>query len=69
MKKAKTWYAAMRDLDDSDWGTGSYNKREAAKMVRKLRREGYPEAFIEIVEVVDEFNSLSVGRIHDVRYL
>lgn len=68
MKKAKTWYAAMRDLDDSDWGTGSYSKREAAKMVRKLRREGYSEAFIEIVSE-NEVDSISIGRIHDVRYL
>lgn len=68
MKKAKTWYAAMRDIDDSDWSTGSYSKREAAKMVRKLRREGYSEAFIEIVSE-NEVDSISIGRIHNVRYL
>lgn len=69
MKKTKIWYAVMRDNNDNDWGYGSHNKREAAKMVRKMRRDGYPEAFIEIVEIADEYNSLSIGRIHDVRGL
>lgn len=64
----KIWYAVMRDTEDNDWGYGSHNKREAAKMVRKLRRDGYPEAFIEIVEETENGN-LSVGRIHDVRGL
>lgn len=64
----KIWYAVMRNTEDNDWGYGSYNKREAAKMVRKLRRDGYPEAFIEIVKETENGN-LSVGRIHDVRGL
>lgn len=64
----KIWYAVMRNTEDNDWGYGSYNKREAAKMVRKLRRDGYPEAFIEIVKETESGN-LSVGRIHDVRGL
>lgn len=68
MKKSKIWYAAMRAPEDSDWGIGSYNRHKTAKMVRKLRREGYPEAFIEIVSE-NEVDSISVGRIHDVRYL
>lgn len=64
----KIWYAVMRDTEDNDWDYGSHNKREAAKMVRKLRRDGHPEAFIEIVEETENGN-LSIGRIHDVRGL
>jgi hypothetical protein len=64
----KIWYAVMRDAEDNDWGYGSHNKREAAKMVRKLRREGHPDAFIEIVEMSDG-DAVSVGKIHDVRGL
>lgn len=64
----KIWYAVMRDAEDSDWGYGSHNKREAAKMVRKLRREGHPDAFIEIVEM-SAGDAVSVGKIHDVRGL
>lgn len=67
MKKIKIWYAVLLDSEDNDWGFGSHNKREAAKMVRKLRREGNPDAYIAIIEVVDEYNSLCVGAIYDVR--
>lgn len=35
----KTWYAAIRDNEDLDWGTGSYSKDEAVEMVKKY----YPE--------------------------
>ena len=63
----KIWYAVLRDNEDNDWGYGSYNKREAAKMVRKLRREVNPDAYIAIIEVADEYNSICVGEIHDIQ--
>jgi hypothetical protein len=67
----KKWYAVMRDNEDTDWGTGSFNKREAAKMVRKMRREGDEEAFIAVIDITsDDMNAqVCIDEIRDVRGL
>lgn len=61
----KKWYAVMRDKEDTDWGYGSHNKREAAKMVREMRRNGGNESYIA---VIDESGSepICVEEIHDM---
>lgn len=63
----KKWYAVMRDNADSDWGYGSHNKREAAKMVRKMRREGHPEAYIAVIDKNGNEPIICIGEIRDVR--
>lgn len=30
----KNWYAVLRDRDDNDWGTGSFDWDEAVKMAK-----------------------------------
>ena len=62
----KKWYAVMKDTEETDWGYGSYNKREAAKMVRKMRKDGDDEAYIA---VIDESGNepMCIDEIHDVR--
>lgn len=67
----KKWYAVMRDNEDSDWGTGSTNKREAAKMVRKMRREGNEEAHIAVIDITsDDMNTqICIEEIRDIRGL
>lgn len=50
-KYVKTiWYAVMQDLDDQDWGTGSTRKREAIAMRNRMRRDGYKDAYIVVIE-------------------
>lgn len=39
----KLWYAIMKDSDDFDWGTGTYDKDEAIRRVKALLIE-YPDA-------------------------
>lgn len=29
------WYAILRDNEDNDWGTGSFNREEAIEMAKK----------------------------------
>ena len=41
----KLWYAVMRDNEDDDWGTGSYNIDEAKEMVK-----AYPEGYIAVID-------------------
>ncbi len=67
----KKWYAVMRDNEDTDWGTGSTRLREAAKMVRKMRREGDEEAFIAVIDITsDDMNAqICIDEIRDVRGL
>lgn len=67
----KKWYAVVRDNEDTDWGTGSTRLREAAKMVRKMRREGDEEAFIAVIDITsDDMNAqICIDEIRDVRGL
>lgn len=60
------WYAVLRDSNDADWGYGSYNKREAAKMVRRMRRDGEKEAYIAVIDVSGH-EPMCIDTIHDVR--
>lgn len=42
------WYAVQRDIDDNDWGTGSYDMQEAITMAKE---HGY-----ERIAVIEEGN-------------
>lgn len=66
----KKWYAVLTSADDTDWGYGSYNKKEAAKMVRAARRTGDKEAYIAVIDVTngDEY-ATCIDTIHDVKYM
>lgn len=44
------WYAIMMDNDDHDWGTGSHDLEEATAMVIRYRNDGYPDAYIAVIE-------------------
>ena len=43
----KLWYAVMRDNDDNDWGSGSYDYAEAVERVQKYIPDGGYSAVIE----------------------
>jgi hypothetical protein len=43
----KIWYAVMKDVNDDDWGYGSYDLGEAVAM---LNQEGYEEGFILAID-------------------
>lgn len=43
----KLWYAVMRDNDDNDWGSGSYDYNEAVEMVQKYIPDG---GYIAVIE-------------------
>ena len=44
----KLWYALMKDMDDSDWGTGTYDRDEA------IRRMKDSNGFYTLIAVIDE---------------
>lgn len=52
MKKMekKLWYAVMLNNDDTDWGTGSFDRAEAEARVQSLREEGEEEAYIAVID-------------------
>ena len=37
----RKWYAVLKDREDNDWGTGSYNLEEAKQMCEDLGEEAY----------------------------
>lgn len=45
----KMWYAVLRDREDNDWGTGSYDLEEAKQMCKDLGKEAY-------IAVIEEGN-------------
>lgn len=59
------WYAVMRDLEDSDWGTGSYDLDEARAKVAELREDGYADAYIAVIDMHNEADPVCVEEIHD----
>lgn len=40
------WYAVMRDRDDNDWGTGSFDLEKAKEMLLR----DYPDGYIAVIE-------------------
>lgn len=59
----KVWYAVLRDFEDNDHSTGSFRKRAALREARKLRKGGYPDAHIALIDPVDDF---CLGEIRDL---
>ena len=45
----KIWYAILKDSDDFDWGTGTYDKDEAISRVKSMLGE-YPDAYIAVIQ-------------------
>lgn len=43
----KYWYAVLRDREDNDWGTGSFDLEEAKAMVMEDHPE---EGFIAVID-------------------
>lgn len=41
----KLWYAVMEDRNDTDWGYGSYDRKEAEKMALEMG----PDAYIAVI--------------------
>lgn len=60
----KLWYAVMRDREDTDWGTGSYDLDEAKATARKYRALGETEAYVAVIEEGDD--PTCIDEIHDI---
>lgn len=43
----KYWYAVLRDREDNDWGTGSFDLEETKAMVKELHPEN---GFIAVID-------------------
>ena len=60
----KIWYAVMKDNDDQDWGTGSFDRDEAIEMVR-ANKDIYPDGYIAVIKET-ETDSVCVDEIRDI---
>lgn len=61
----KLWYAVMRDMDDIDWGTGSYNLDEAREIMNDWRKDGWEDAYIAVIDESGELGAVCVDEYHD----
>ena len=59
----RIWYAVMRDLEDNDWGTGSFDLDEATRRVKQMRANEEPDAYIAVIDDGDV--PVCVDEIHD----
>ena len=64
-KEEKPWYAVLRENDDNDWGTGSYDFDEALTMAREWRNDGWPEAYIAVIDESGP-EPFCLDEIHDI---
>ena len=55
-----TWYALMTDRNDTDWGTGTYDRAEAVARLRDMLTD-YPDAYICIID--DGTDPVAIGEI------
>lgn len=55
MENNEIWYAVMRDHEDTDHGTGSFDRAEAIRMARKMREDGDGEAYVAAIDTDDDF--------------
>ena len=47
----RIWYAVVLDQEDTDWGTGSFDKDEAIRMCLSYREdEEYKDAYIAVID-------------------
>lgn len=51
----KLWYAVLRDREDTDHGTGSFDHAEAIRMAKELHDNGDLQAYIAVVDPDDDF--------------
>lgn len=59
---ARVWYAVMRDREDNDHGTGSFDLDEALRMAREYRQIGDEEAYIALIDPKDDY---CIDEMHD----
>lgn len=57
--KNKIWYAVMSDLEDNDWGTGSFDYDEALEMVKSFIPNG---GYIAVIDDGDD--PICIDEIH-----
>lgn len=57
------WYALMTGPDDTDWGTGTFDRDEAFRRVREMR-DDYPDAYIAVID--DGPDPICIEEIHDI---
>lgn len=49
------WYAEMMGNEDTDHGTGTFDKAEALEWLEEMREEGNENAYIAVIDDTDDF--------------
>lgn len=57
------WYAVMRDREDTDHSTGSFDREEAISMALVYRESGDTEAYVAMIDPKDDY---CIDELHDL---
>ena len=62
-EETTVWYAVMRDLEDNDHSTGSFDREEAIRMAMKYRASGDTEAYVALIDPKDDY---CIDELHNI---
>lgn len=57
------WYAVMRDCEDTDHSTGSFDREKAISMAQEYRAAGDEEAYVAVIDPKDDY---CIDELHDL---
>lgn len=57
------WYAVMRDSEDTDHGTGSFDREKSISMALAYRSSGYKDAYVALIDPQDDY---CIDELHDL---
>jgi hypothetical protein len=63
IEETNIWYAVMRDREDTDHGTGSFDQDIAISMAQKYRATGDPDAYVVLIDPRDDH---CIDELHDL---
>lgn len=61
-EETRVWYAVMRDVEDTDHSTGSFDREEAISIALEYRASGDTEAYVALIDPKDDY---CIDEMHD----
>lgn len=61
-EETTVWYAVMRDREDTDHGTGSFDREKAISMALQYRASGDTETYVAMIDPKDDY---CIDEMHD----
>lgn len=63
IEETNIWYAVMRDREDNDHSTGTFDREEAIRMALEYRASGDADAYVALIDPKDDY---CIDELHDL---